>query len=727
MEQDFLKKLTEITEANLGNHEFGVNELANEMNMSHSSLFRKLNSINGKSINQFIKEIRLWKALELLQKDGLTASEVAHITGFSSAAYFSNCFHEYFGYPPGEAKNKHRVNSQTISKTEIFQDTHLNQNPEEERNQKKFRKYQTYWKKKKGLIIFSAATGFTIILFCVVFFTVLSNSEAVTKEQQKTLAVLPFEDLSTKPASPWFIYGFKQDIVTDLSAVKGILIRSEISTEAYRDTKKPWAEIARELNVNYLVTGALGIADKQFKVWVQLFDVKGNHFIWSSDTIYKQTNDLFSAQSEITKDIVQKLKEKISPEEIRQIDKKLTENSDAYAQYQKGQYFNDGNRGVQPIAAMEAFRKAFELDPRFTEAYLGFAQACLAAHALDLASYQESMPIITWAMEKAREIDPDNPGINWLLSYYDIATGKNKEAILIFDSMLRIDPGSPGAHFNIGKVYRNLGNWEKGKEHLVKAASIYEKSFTINFHTALTFDMLRDFPEALKYYNQMAEFNPRHSFSYLYKSDLVIRTEGDTRKALSILDEPVGKFAYDGWDMMAFYYRRIWIHLYEGSYEKALEILGGIKGFFPDFYSLKPVAYMYAITYSFLNKPDLEKQYWDSTRYWIMNKDTTFPDDPRPMSTLGVAWAGLGKKDKAIELGKKAVELCKYCQNPILESFMIENLAYIFTRVGNYQEAIHQLKKLLSVPSRITPRLLALDPRWIPLRNLSGFKKLASI
>ncbi|MCX6224903.1 MAG: AraC family transcriptional regulator, partial [Bacteroidia bacterium] len=147
MEQDFLKKLTEITEANLSNPQFGVDELSREMGMSRSSLFRKLHASTQKPVSQFIREIRLWRALELMQQEGMTASEVSYKTGFSSPAYFNNCFHEYFGYPPGEARK-------------VVKDV-----KDVKSENKEGRERGLKWKKRTGRIAFGISSGIILVVF----------------------------------------------------------------------------------------------------------------------------------------------------------------------------------------------------------------------------------------------------------------------------------------------------------------------------------------------------------------------------------------------------------------------------------------------------------------------------------------------------------------------------------------------------------------------------------
>ncbi len=100
-DRDFVRKLTEIIEANLEDEKFGVKELAREAGMNYYQINRKVKSVAGKNLSKFIREVRLQKAMEMLHNESITASEAAYRVGFGSPTYFNHCFHDYFGYPPG--------------------------------------------------------------------------------------------------------------------------------------------------------------------------------------------------------------------------------------------------------------------------------------------------------------------------------------------------------------------------------------------------------------------------------------------------------------------------------------------------------------------------------------------------------------------------------------------------------------------------------------------------
>ncbi len=154
----FISKLTEITLANLGNENFGVNELANELGVSHHILRRRLHVIANKTINQFIRETRLQKALEMLQNGKVTSSDVAHKVGFSSPAYFNTCFSEFFGYPPGRVK-----------KITIDNSNELNSNLSTQKQEQQKTAWRTY-------IIISSGILFIAVLVFMIYNVLTKNS-----------------------------------------------------------------------------------------------------------------------------------------------------------------------------------------------------------------------------------------------------------------------------------------------------------------------------------------------------------------------------------------------------------------------------------------------------------------------------------------------------------------------------------------------------------------------
>ena len=167
------------------------------------------------------------------------------------------------------------------------------------------------------------------------------------------------------------------------------------------------------------------------------------------------------------------------------------------------------------------------------------------------------------------------------------------------------------------------------------------------------------------------------------------------------------------------------INIYEGKYEEALKAITLFKYdvIHSQFY-YRPKYLYYAIIYGLMNNPESEHVYYDSARYFIERRMKNMPDDPRLFSSLGIVYAGLGMKEKAIEAGKKGVELMPINREAYRGVFRAEDLALIYVMVGNYDDAIKQIKSLLLIPGFLSAKILELDPRWGPLKKRPEFNKM---
>ena len=171
------------------------------------------------------------------------------------------------------------------------------------------------------------------------------------------------------------------------------------------------------------------------------------------------------------------------------------------------------------------------------------------------------------------------------------------------------------------------------------------------------------------------------------------------------------------------------IDLYDGRYQDALDQLSGWQQVVPPGppWYCRPKYLIMAQLYGLLKKPDLERQYYDSTRRFLedlQQRSKGNLNDPRVTSALGIAWAGQGNNGKAIACADKAIELLNKKPDAFLGPYAMEDVAYIYARTGRQVEALDILKKLLSEPGPLTTKILGLDPRWRSLRNLPEFREL---
>ncbi len=212
MHKELIQKLTNLVEANLANEKFGPDELAREAGMSHSNLNRKLKIISNQNASQFIREVRLKKAKDLLLNEDLNIAEIAYQVGFGSPTYFIRTFHEYFGVTPVELRNHKQADK-----------------PEEQ----PIAALPKKTKRTKFLIFLIVAL---ILLIPITVF--ITNKLLKSAIIEKSIAVLPFIYLSDEIDKQYLAVGMMDAVLNNLSKIKELRVISRTSVEQYRETKK---------------------------------------------------------------------------------------------------------------------------------------------------------------------------------------------------------------------------------------------------------------------------------------------------------------------------------------------------------------------------------------------------------------------------------------------------------------------------------------------------------
>jgi tetratricopeptide (TPR) repeat protein len=205
---------------------------------------------------------------------------------------------------------------------------------------------------------------------------------------------------------------------------------------------------------------------------------------------------------------------------------------------------------------------------------------------------------------------------------------------------------------------------------------------------------------------------------------MFLRGEGDMIKARGILVNAARNCKNSVSDSTIIE-TNVFIDIYEGKYKEALKDISLLKhDLIQTQFYFRPKYLYYATIYGLMNKPELEHAYYDSTRILLEKRIIDLPEDQRLYSSLGIAYAGLGLNEKAIRAGEKALKLLPVSKEAYKGPFLVEDLALIYVMVGKYDDAIKQIKYLLSIPGFLSTKILEIDPRWAPLRNQPEFKKM---
>jgi serine/threonine-protein kinase len=578
--------------------------------------------------------------------------------------------------------------------------------------------------KPKNLKPIVISGSFLVLVMIVLGYFFIPELSKSSEPVEKTIAVLPFRNLSNDSTQIYFCDGFMEEILNNLQRVREFTVRSRTSTDQYRKTTKTIRTIGEEMNVNYLIEGSVGKDNNNLKIWVQLINAKTDKPVWANDYT-REMKQIFPLQSEIAKDIASELKTVLSPEEITQIDKKPTENLEAYNYYLLGNDYYQRSYAKQNFEiSAKMYRKAIELDPNFAIAYVRLSLCYLSLHWFYYDQSEDRLAKSKEAIDKAFKIDPNLPQAHLALgTYYYWGYLNYPKAIEQIEIAQQRLSNNSECFYTKGNIYRRVGEWSLAKENYLKAFKLDPGLPSLAHNVATTCSLLGEYEEAEKYFKKAILLNPTFIEAIWQKSFLYMKWKGNTIQSRETIAEA---FQFNECISNPLLFESsVLLDIYDGNYQKALSYLSSkeINFIYVQFYvNLKSL--LYARVYNLMNMPEKAHEYFGAARTTLDSMILKNPNDPRLYSAIGFAYAGLGLKEKAIEAGKKAVELMPINKEAYRGVFRVEDLARIYVMVGEYDAALEQIKLLLTIPSRLSVKLLLLDPDWKPLWNIPEFKKI---
>jgi len=275
VENSFILRLNKIVLENISNENFGVESLAEEAGMNRTSLYRRVKFLTGQSVSEFIREVRLQKAHELLLDDLITASEVAYRVGFSSPSYFSTCFSNYFGYSPRETRKR--------------QSTIIPDNSESEASVRPV-SIQRNLSVGRATILAGIPALIILLIFLIVTLT--------TDEDRNSIVVLPFKNLGAEKEAEYFADAVVDGILNQLSIIEELSVRSRTTSDYIGKKDMPLKKISQTVKARYILEGSVQKTGDRIRITVQFIDGKKDAHIWSENFDCQYAN-ILGAQSDI--------------------------------------------------------------------------------------------------------------------------------------------------------------------------------------------------------------------------------------------------------------------------------------------------------------------------------------------------------------------------------------------------------------------------------------------
>ncbi len=578
-----------------------------------------------------------------------------------------------------------------------------------------------------------AAIGLLVLAAIVAAFIFLLRkpTRAVLNIAEKSIAVLPFENLSEDKANAYFAEGIQDEILTRLSKIADLKVISRTSTQHYKSAPENLPEIARQLGVAHILEGSVQKSGDAVRVNVQLIKAANDSHLWA-DTFDRKLTDIFSVESEVAKAIADQLRAHITGQEEQILAAKPTDNPEAYDAYLRGLAYTlkAGYSPANALAAQKYLREAVRLDPKFALAWALLSYADASGYII--GSLQPTVALreeTREAAETALALQPNLGEAVLAKGYYHYACLKDYDtAVRYFEQARQLLPNSSRIPESLAYVTRRRGQWERSESYFNEAERLDPRNVTMLNEHAGSYIMLRRFSEALRKLDQVLNIVPDDVNTLVFKA-AIAQAEGDLPRAAALL-APLHPGADDSPVLETQVYQTILERNPGPMIPRLKEVLaepnpalGYLNG---------ELRFWLGWAQEVAGDHAAAQESWKQARSELQPFLKEQPENFYLIGDLALTNMGSGDKANALTLSERAMAALPIEKDAVTGPTPIEILARVAAQMGEPDRAIAALQKLLSIPyagafpaGPLTPALLRLDPMFDPLRNDPRFQKLA--
>ena len=564
-------------------------------------------------------------------------------------------------------------------------------------------------------VVISAATGFFLL------------PRVAAHKVDKSIAVLPFENLSDEKENAYFADGIQDDVLTNLSKISDLRVISRTSVMQYRGRPTNLREIGKALGVSNILEGSVRRSGNKVRVNVQLIDANTDEHVWATDYDREvDVIDVFAIQSDLAREISNALQAKLSPAEKSQMTRKPTENGEAYLAFVQAHDLSCAMEDLTKLKQSEQlYQRAIELDPNFALALARYSQLeswMLRTHD---ASSDHRGKARTLA-QRALQLQPDLPEAHLALGFSYYYGDNNYEAALKeFEIAQRALPNESEVYLAIGAIQRRQGKWAESTANLEKAVSLNPKDSWPLQNLAFNYQMLRNFDAANKTIDRALQIDPKGISLWTIKAKLAIGEKGDLSVGEKLL-EKAKSFPMSSEERLKMIGGQANFLLAQRKYQEVLQLGATVPD---DTFAAVPgsLAYKYfplGIAHKALGDDAAARTAFLKAKNILEEQLKQKPDDADLRVQFAKLLAWLGEKDAAVAEAQRAIDLRPESKDAFEGPQVAEQVAQVYTILGDNARAIELLDELLSRPSEVTSQSLKLDPAWDPLRNDPAFQAL---
>jgi serine/threonine protein kinase len=572
---------------------------------------------------------------------------------------------------------------------------------------------------------FAVAAAF-VALVAIIAVRLLPTKAPTSAVLEKSIAVLPFENLSNSKEDAYFADGMQDEILTRLSKIADLKVISRTSTRHYKSAPDNLPQIAKQLGVAYILEGRVQKSGETVRVNVQLIKAADDSHLWA-ETYDRQLSNIFGVESEVATRIAESLQAKLTGREEQALAVKPTNNLEAYEAYLHGLAFQGRTYTSNHLLlkAIDYFEQAVQLDPNFALAWARLSRA----NAFLYFRHVAGPGVAKAALEHAQKLEPNSPETLLALGYYQYYVlsdyGLAKATFGLVNKLL---PSNSEVAWALSVVNRRLANWNESIAWLERALATDPRNGELVTTAAWTYSMLRQFPTALKLYGRAMDIVASDP-DLLSGAASIYQAQGNLEQSAKLLLDITDETPFEA----AFFTKVIQLRL-ERNHEEAVRLLQARLAHFqfPSEINKGTTQLYLAFAQGLAGDTAGAKITAEQARNTLEPLCKNQADNYNFAAWLGLAYAALGEKDSARKEAARAVMLLPSSKDAVDGPAAEEKLALVQAMFSENSQAISTLRKLLQTPFQsqlygpapLTAAFLRLDPLWESLRSDPAFQEL---
>jgi TolB-like protein/Tfp pilus assembly protein PilF len=585
-------------------------------------------------------------------------------------------------------------------------------------------------KKRAWLYVVIVGALISVGLFFLGRYTAAPTQHAVREVSAKSIAVLPFENLSDDKQNTYFADGVQDQILTNLAKVSDLRVISHTTVRQYKTgLPRNLREIGQQLGVTYILEGSVQRAGDRLRIAAQLIDARTDTQIWA-ETYDRTAADLFAIQSELAESIVAQLQAKLSPEQKAEIEQRPTQDLVAFELYLRAKQIVDSYLIAEDVraavlSALQSLDQAIKRDPDFVSAYCYIARANDLLYFFDLDPTPDRILLAEAAVKAALRLRPDSAEAHFAMADFLFRCHRDYDSALRELAIAR--PGLPNdtAFFILsGYINRRRNNWAQAQRDFYTAVALDPRNPNAYNLLADTYNLQRRYLLAAQVYNRVLAAGERTPIVFFRRDSAIFNGTGNSTKLREVLAKNPDMDVGGGQTPV-----RVFLALIDGNFAEAERILvAPPREDFQDIdYSFYfPKAWFEAMIARAKGDSARATAAFSMARTILEQRLLIKPEDARTIAVLAQVDAGLGHKELAIREAQHAVDLMPISKDVYDGALVLEGLAQVYTWTNEPDRAIELLQKLVAMPSYVNYARLKLHPMWNPLRGDPRFEKIVA-